>query len=625
MMPNAVTCYTAITFAPVQGFIEKSRKLRDLYGSSFILSYLARALCDAAHDPGASDYSLISPALIHVTQGTPNQILIAGYFPEQQAKDVFDQAWSQLIQKCKAWIQTNLPAFDYCWRREWSLWTTHAWEFFWTTGATIQAARENLNEVKRSRGWIGINWTGESSTLSGADAVAFPGMGRKVNPKYHPIRYESAPVRRYYENLSLSNGETQFTDETDIDAFLRSESKTFYQALSQHPALGDATIADREQLSILELVKRLITIEAIFQPLNLEFPQSFKDISRWQDYDGTEANTAAKKPWTGWFCGDGDKAGDYLKQLSGQPNEPQAITTFSTTMREWGNTLQRTFRNGRIVYAGGDDFLGVFNRTQSALKAQECLNWFYRFKSTSWDQPIAKPITVSVGFVWAAPGMPQREVLQQCRDAEKAAKKQGRDRVALRVLFNGGNYLEWVCPWRFLPVLQDYHDRTSANRTSANRTAHDRNWAHFFNDVAVLEARHAFQGKDDKDKPVNDRLEVALALFNVYFKATHTLDASTTAWNEPDHQAFYNLMAIAGQDCNAPDYWEQEGLWNSEEIIDPAAPTKKRLKGGLLGDRANYTKNKQPDGDLDLSKTRQALTAWMINLSKVGFHLCSDI
>jgi len=29
--------YTVITFAPVQGFIEKSRKLRDLYGASQIL------------------------------------------------------------------------------------------------------------------------------------------------------------------------------------------------------------------------------------------------------------------------------------------------------------------------------------------------------------------------------------------------------------------------------------------------------------------------------------------------------------------------------------------------------------------------------------------------------------
>jgi hypothetical protein len=45
------------------------------------------------------------------------------------------------------------------------------------TGKSITEARENLNEKKRSRNWISINWTGESSTLSGADAIAWYGMG----------------------------------------------------------------------------------------------------------------------------------------------------------------------------------------------------------------------------------------------------------------------------------------------------------------------------------------------------------------------------------------------------------------------------------------------------------------
>lgn len=73
-MPSPV--YTAITFAPVQSFIEKSRKLRDLYGSSLILSYLADQLCDAARATLASPNAqwpedpVISPAHINVTQGT---------------------------------------------------------------------------------------------------------------------------------------------------------------------------------------------------------------------------------------------------------------------------------------------------------------------------------------------------------------------------------------------------------------------------------------------------------------------------------------------------------------------------------------------------------------------------
>ena len=56
--------YTAITFAPVQGYIEKSRKLRDLYGSSFILSYLARELCEEAKRYLGDAEAIVSPAII---------------------------------------------------------------------------------------------------------------------------------------------------------------------------------------------------------------------------------------------------------------------------------------------------------------------------------------------------------------------------------------------------------------------------------------------------------------------------------------------------------------------------------------------------------------------------------
>jgi CRISPR-associated protein len=58
------TLYTAISFAPVQGFIEKSRKLRDLYGASLILSYLSQGLCRAAEQ--IPNCTVISPGLIDV-------------------------------------------------------------------------------------------------------------------------------------------------------------------------------------------------------------------------------------------------------------------------------------------------------------------------------------------------------------------------------------------------------------------------------------------------------------------------------------------------------------------------------------------------------------------------------
>nr|WP_290225450.1 type III-B CRISPR-associated protein Cas10/Cmr2 [Trichocoleus desertorum] len=660
MTDTTNTVYTAITFAPVQGFIEKSRKLRDLFGSSFILSYLAQALCAVADDPANVNYQLISPALINVTQGTPNQILIAGLFPEQEAKEILNHAWLKLTQHCRIWIEEQLPEpyFHYCWKRDWSLWTNHAWEFFWATGRSITEARENLNEVKRSRDWTGINWTGESSTLSGADAVAFPGMSRKVTPKQRSQRQEDQEIQEFYQRLSQAIGEALLKDIKAQKNIPDNQATAFYQQvlvqqigearLDQEEThiesaqdreelyqrllgqtLGEAILTQREQVSIPELIKRLVTLKAIAQPLNIKFPDSFKSISQGEEDGPNRSVQPGDKPWKGWFCGDGDKAGDYLKQLGTKPDELDQIHHFSKNMRLWGKRLEQTLRNGRIIYAGGDDFLGVFNRVQSKLKAQECLDWFYNFQVDVWDRAIGpqqglivekKPITASVGFVWAAPNVPQREVLQHCREAEKSAKQKGRDRLALRVLFNSGNHLEWTCPWRFLPILQDYCDRTPHNGKDT--------WAHIYNDVAILESRHAFQGRDATGKVVDDGLEVALALFNVYFDKQNSPQKSLSYWQATNKDEFYNLMAAGLQACNQPDGWKQffrwDGLWNSEEIIDPTEPTKKRLKGGILGDRTFYTQDERLDGVLDISKAKQAFTSWIINLAKVGFHLCSD-
>jgi len=67
--------YTAITFSPVQGFIEKSRKLRDLYGASLILSYLSKKIIDEAKN---QNFTIISPGLPNLAKGMPNRILING-------------------------------------------------------------------------------------------------------------------------------------------------------------------------------------------------------------------------------------------------------------------------------------------------------------------------------------------------------------------------------------------------------------------------------------------------------------------------------------------------------------------------------------------------------------------
>ena len=174
-----MTRYAAFTFAPVQGFIEKSRKLRDLFGSSLILSYLSSQVVKAVI---SKNLKVISPGTPGVQKGMPNRILFAGDFTaaeeegiRQELQQHFFTKWRLVLYECKKWVQQQLHQHHpkeypdpkkekWQWEEEWTHWGNHAWELFWGFGDSIKAAMESLEESKLDRNWTGINWVGRGSS-----------------------------------------------------------------------------------------------------------------------------------------------------------------------------------------------------------------------------------------------------------------------------------------------------------------------------------------------------------------------------------------------------------------------------------------------------------------------------
>ncbi len=609
--------YTAITFAPVQGFIENSRKLRDLYGSSYLLSFLSWAICCAAK--AQPDCCIISPALPNVRQGMPNLILVRGEVPPAIAERAFFSAWQYVVETCRKWIESKDVSPSFYWHREWGLWAKYAWEFFVATGCSIPAARTAVMEKKRSRNWTGVNWTGESSTLSGADGIAWPKLGY-LSPRDYNYQQQKTEIEGFYATLSQTLGHA-FIEAVGLN-FNNPETKAIEKAIEY----GAAFVDPDEELSIPELVKRLVTHKAVAEKIADNYqtqvsysldqeqlqaltelateldPESFKDLNRLKRKYKNANQTPEPEYWTGWFMGDGDNAGNYLAHHC---HTDEDYTRFSQQMRQWGLNLYTHKEvlpgDGRMVYAGGDDFLGVLYRKQAEIQPHECLHWFSTFKSGVWENSDlarsseteseaslddSKPITVSVGFVWAAPKVPQRDVLQHCREAEKSAKGHGKDRIAFRILFNGGNHLEWDCPWWLLEGdfrgLQRLDSLNTQDLSGLMPACNDPGWTHIYNDIAVLEARHAFHGP---------QIDVALGLIEVYFGRSYRqlLGHPSSWWNRDDEQ----------------------GL---------------RLFSGILGDPKRYmTDFSGSDTDWQDLNTHEFVlrdfNAWVINLAKVGFHL----
>jgi CRISPR-associated protein Cmr2 len=109
-----------------------------------------------------------------------------------------------------------------------------------------------------------------------------------------------------------------------------------------------------------------------------------------------------------------------------------------------------------------------------------------------------------VGFVWVAGSVPQRDVLQHCREAEKVAKSLGRDRVTIRVVFNSGQYVQWTCPWDYLGIFTKYKDRDKQS-----------NWSHIYQDLAHLESRRVFDIESANEAYIVK--QTALEFFDLYF------------------------------------------------------------------------------------------------------------
>lgn len=510
--------FTVVTFAPVQGFISSSRKLRDLYGSSLLLSFLAKAVVD---DAKGRHYQVISPAVVNTSKGTPNTLVICGNYKKGYGADALERAWGGVLDATREWLITQFPPpqFTYTWDSVWKLWHKNAWEMFHAQGETVEEARRRLAIRKNERAWTAINWTGESSTLGGTDAICRPSMGTSIPP----WKLDSEEVAQ--------------------------EVREFMGAINQK--LGGAFCATRsdglssEELSLPELVKRLVTYKdvariAFLPPLNSGGNQSSEKTG---DLLPERFETLAGSETTAWFMADGDGVGAYLREMRGADPaaEPEVLHQFSATMRSWAEQLYKEVpdqmeNKATVIYAGGDDLLGALHESHPGaqdLTRSDLFHWLESVFPDLWtlNNKAALPLssvlpsdpnggtaglTISMGLVWAQSKVPQREALQHSREAEQSAKSHGRNRFALRLLFRGGQHLEWVCPWWLLPKVRlHYRDRERIQ-------GHNAKWRHLAEDLEHLLRRESISRDPapcDVRSPHSE--SVAIAIWNAYFPAVN--------------------------------------------------------------------------------------------------------
>ena len=169
------------------------------------------------------------------------------------------------------------------------------------------------------------------------------------------------------------------------------------------------------------------------------------------------------------------------------------ILDLSVLFTSWNQLLYdlaQEYHNAKVIFAGGDDFLLLGPITETVAlttnlyqlwrgqelsldaveeKVVEPLNdgWIRYRQSKVCPIPGSK-MDFSLGVVIAQRRVPQSLWHRGLNQSYKQAKNQGRNRVCVKVLFNSGQSLDWVCPWPLWNLLM-LVSPASTEQTELNR------------------------------------------------------------------------------------------------------------------------------------------------------------
>lgn len=497
------------TLGPVQGFIARARRTRDLWAGSFLLSYLAghamyRVIREKREQgkiifPAVTDGEKITDDLLqaiarvaeqktpekHPQVGTlPNRFqarVPAGFDPRECTLAV-QTAWERIAgavwDKYVAPVANKGAGTEEIWRRQ----IENFWEMNWAVGednncldrrknwrshvppieygdkctlmGNLQELSGYLRARKKERKKQDLFWkelrdkAGELNIKEGERLCAV-----SLVKRLFPLVAEEAvgwPVRRGYPSTSYIAAVPWLIDTMDKDA---DRAGKFLLLARQDEKLKNNIHMEKESnISSIEKAKQ-------------EHPQ----IAGFAECDGNffYASTLANDNL--WPEGTGDKRLELRQQQKKFKSEPSTFyAVLAVDGDRLGALLQKAGKevvsgalagfagkvpgivdnhNGVLVYAGGDDVLALVPaRDAVALATDLRLQYKRAFEDTGIDDHLA---TVSAAVVYAHHHAPLKAVLGEAHTLldEVAKDHTGRDSLAVRVWNTGGPGLLWSAPW----------------------------------------------------------------------------------------------------------------------------------------------------------------------------------
>ena len=406
-----------ISIGPVQGFIAQARRTRDLWGGSFLLSFLAARAMAGARNAGATviqphveddallewasgegqepeeeierpKFGTITNHFAVETTGSPREVANA-------ARESFNSAWRQVCAAVwERYVWRAVSASDGA-EAIWNRQIENFWEFNWTAGDPSEYD-ESMTPLARRKLW------------------------RSHRPADEPG--DKCTVMSDFQELS---GYVRATDRAKQDAFwdrIRDQTR-------------DLDIKDdKERLCAIALVKRL-------------FPHVAKSAVGWEPDMSSWPSTLdmGESSFYALLFADGDRLGKLIAEMEGDGVRivSESVSRFVKAVPDISAEY-----DGVAIYAGGEDAL-IMLPVDKAIECAQAISREYR-ASFSEHTDRATRATASASVVFAHQrGVSLRAALEEGRRLldDVAKDGNGRDSLAVSVLKPSGRYCEWASSW----------------------------------------------------------------------------------------------------------------------------------------------------------------------------------
>jgi CRISPR-associated protein Cmr2 len=498
--------YLQVSIGPVQSFVSQSRRTRDLWSSSYLLSFLAaHAISGARHAGG----TIVRPRvdgdpMLEWVEGrrtgtppslgsVPNQFTVElpkGESPERvaaEAEKSFDAAWQKVCRAVRdRFVAHALPVgngTEVIWERQ-----IHGlWELVWVAGASddhgLLARRKRwrthwLPEEPGDKCWLMPDFQDLSGHVRATDRGRQDGFWNAIRSRLRVLDLEDnerlsavALVKRLYPRVAAAAlgwhlDVAHWPSTVDIAALpwcqrvLAAAAKVgndFACAVSavHEDALtgGVSSLVDEVPPGAERFVRlnadwfhRPFVSSPKLAPLSDESarPRLIQQLEALAEVEGAAGPLGAPPVYFALLLADGDRLGRMVASLRSD--------IVSGALAEFTRAVPNIVRahRGVTVYAGGDDVLALLP-LDGALQCARDLERRYReaFAAAAASSGKDPAATLSAAVVFAHTHAPLNLVLKEAHRLLDAVAKDenGRASLAAGVFRGNGPAVQWVTTW----------------------------------------------------------------------------------------------------------------------------------------------------------------------------------